>query len=175
QLTYKFDDVVATLNKVFPYDWATFLKTRLDGHGPGAPLDGLTRGGYKLVYTETPTAYFTSAEVRRKSADLTYSLGLSVNKDGDLLNVFWEGPAFDAGLSIGQKIVAVNGWAFDQDRLKAAVTEAKTSGVVNLIVKAGEHYKTVQLAYKGGLRYPRLERIAATPDRLGDILEPRKD
>ncbi len=175
QLTYRFDDVVATLNRVVPYDWATFLKTRLEGHGPGAPLDGLTRGGYKLVYTETPTAYFTSAEVRRKSADLTYSLGLSVNKDGDLLSVFWEGPAFDAGLSIGQKIVAVNGWAFDQDRLKVAVTEAKTTGIVDLIVKAGEHYKTVHLAYKGGLRYPRLERIAGTPDRLGDILEPRKD
>jgi len=175
QLTYKFDDVVSTLNRVVPYDWATFLKTRLDGHGPGAPLDGLTRGGYKLVYTETPTSYFTSAETRRKSADLTYSLGLSVNKDGDLTGVFWEGPAFDAGLTIGQKIVAVNGWAFDQDRLKTAITSAKSTGVITLIVKAGEHFKTVQLNYKGGLRYPSLERIADRPDRLGDILEPRKN
>lgn len=175
QLTYRFDDVVSTLNSVMPHDWATFLKTRLDGHGPGAPLDGLTRGGYRLVYSETPTPYFTSAETRRKSADLTYSLGLSVNKDGDLTGVFWEGPAFDAGLAVSQKIVAVNGMAFDQERLKDAVTAAKTTGVVNLIVKAGEHFKVVQLNYKGGLRYPRLERIAGTPDRLGDILQPRKD
>jgi len=167
--------VVSTLNSVVAYDWASFLKTRLDGHGPGAPLDGLARGGYKLVYTETPTAYFTSTELRRKSADLTYSLGLSVNKDGELTGVFWEGPAFNSGLAVGQKIVAVNGMAFDQERLKDAVTTAKTSGVINLIVRTGEHYKLVQLAYKGGLRYPRLERITETPDRLGDILAPRKD
>lgn len=175
QLTYNFDEVVSTLNKVVPYDWASFLKTRLEGHGPGAPLDGLTRSGYKLVYTDAPTPYFTSIEARRKSSDLTYSLGLTVTKEGDLQSVFWEGPAFDAGLAVGQKIVAVNGWAFDQDRLKDAVTAAKTTGTIDLIVKAGEHYKTVQLAYKGGLRYPRLERIAGTPDRLSDILEPRKD
>ena len=175
QLTYRFDDVVSTLNSVVPYDWETFLKTRLDGHGPGAPLDGLTRGGYKLVYTETPTPYFISTEARRKSSDLTYSLGLNVNKDGELTGVFWEGPAFDAGLTVGQRIVAVNNWAFDADRLKDAVTAAKATGVVTLIVKAGEHYRTVQLSYKGGLRYPHLERIPGAPDRLGDILEPRKD
>ena len=42
---YTFEDVVAALNAVQPYDWAAFLRTRLDGHGPGAPLDGLAAGG----------------------------------------------------------------------------------------------------------------------------------
>jgi predicted metalloprotease with PDZ domain len=40
---YSFEDVVATLNKIQPYDWAAFLRAKLDGHGPGAPLDGLAR------------------------------------------------------------------------------------------------------------------------------------
>lgn len=91
QLTYKVEDVVSTLNGVLPYDWANFLKTRLEGHGPGAPLDGLARGGYRLAYKETPTPYFISLETRRKSSDLTYSLGLSVTKDGDLQSVFLGG------------------------------------------------------------------------------------
>ncbi len=43
--TYTFDDLVAALNRIEPYDWASFLEARLDGRGPGAPLDGLTRGG----------------------------------------------------------------------------------------------------------------------------------
>ena len=175
QLTYDFDDVVRTLNGVQPYDWAEFLKARLASHGPGAPLDGVARGGYRLVYTETPTEFFRSGEARRKSTDLTYSLGLVANKDGELIAVQWDGPAFKAGLTDGQKVVAVNGMAYDPDRLKDAVQAAKGAGdPVELIVKAGERYRVVKIPYNGGLRYPRLERVAGAPDRLGDILNPRK-
>jgi predicted metalloprotease with PDZ domain len=175
QLTYQFDDVVKALNAVQPYDWAGFLTKRLDSHGPGAPLDGLARGGYRLVYADTPSSYFKSAELRRKSTDLTYSLGLVLNKDGDLTAVQWDGPAFKAGLTVGQRVIAVNGLAYDPDRLKDAVTAAKGDGPpVELIIKAGDRYRTLQLPWKGGLRYPRLERIAGVPDRLGDILTPRR-
>jgi len=48
-ITYTFDDVVATLNSVSPSDWKAFLRDRLDGHGPSAPLDGLTRSGWRLA------------------------------------------------------------------------------------------------------------------------------
>jgi predicted metalloprotease with PDZ domain len=175
QLTYDFDEVVKTLNTVQPYDWARFLKTRLESHGPGGPLDGVTRGGYRLVYTDTPTDYFKSAEARRKSTDLTYSLGLALNKDGDLTAVQWDGPAFKAGLTDGTKVIAVNGLGYDPERLKDAVQRARGAGdPVELIVKTGDRYRTVKIAYNGGLRYPRLERVVGTPDRLGEILTPRR-
>jgi predicted metalloprotease with PDZ domain len=175
QLTYDFDEVVKTLNAVQPYDWAAFLKTRLESHGPGAPLGGVTRGGYRLVYSDTPTEYFKSAEARRKSTDLTYSLGLVLNKDGDLTAVQWDGPAFKAGLADGTKVIAVNGLAYDAERIKDAVQRARGAGdPVELIVKTGDRYRTVIIPYKDGLRYPRLERVAGTPDRLGEILTPRK-
>jgi predicted metalloprotease with PDZ domain len=171
QDTYNFDDVVATLNTVLPYDWAGFLKTRLASHGPGAPLDGVARGGYRLVYTETPTEFFRSAETRRKTTDLTYSLGLSLNKDGELTAVQWEGPAFKAGLTDGMKVIAVNSLVYDPQRLKDAIARAKGAGdPVELLVKSGERYRSVTIPYKDGLRYPRLERVAGVPDRLGDIL-----
>ena len=171
QYTYTFEDVVATLNSVQPYDWAGFLKTRLASHGPGAPLDGVARGGYRLVYTETPTEYFRSTESRRKVTDLTYSLGLSINKDGELSALEWEGPAFKAGLTDGMKVIAVNGVTYDPERLKDAITGAKGAGdPVELLVKSGERYRSVKIPYKEGLRYPHLERVPGTLDRLGDIL-----
>ena len=54
----------------------------LDGHGPGAPLDGLTRAGGKLVYDERPKAFFKDAEAYRKVSDFSYSLGLVIDEGG---------------------------------------------------------------------------------------------
>ncbi|HVZ21118.1 MAG TPA: hypothetical protein VG871_08650, partial [Vicinamibacterales bacterium] len=172
-VTYQFDDVVKALNAVQPYDWAAFLRARLDGHGPGAPLDGFARGGYKLVYTETPSDYFKGVESSRNSTDLTYGLGLATASDGRLTAVMWDSPAFKASLVPGEQITAVNGTAFRGDRLKDAVTQAKTSGHIDLLVKNGDRFRTVSIPYTGGLRYPHLERTAATPARLDDILAPR--
>ncbi|HEY3951485.1 peptidase M61 [Phenylobacterium sp.] len=174
-VTYTFDDVVAALNKVEPYDWATFLNERINRVAPKPPLDGLARGGWKLVYTDKETEYFKSAEMRRHSIDLTYSVGLTLGRDGDITAVQWDGPAFKAGLTIGAKIIAVNGIAYDMDRLKETITEAKKGGgTIDLLVKAGDHYKTVPIDYHGGLRYPRLERIEGTPDLLSAIYTPKK-
>jgi len=172
-LPYTFDDVVAALNKVEPYDWATFLHARVDEVAVKPPLDGLARGGWRLVYTAEPTAYFKSVEARRRSVDLTYSIGMTLSRDGELTGVQWEGPAFKAGLTVGGRILAVNGIAYDADLLKEAITAAKGGGPLSLIVKNGEHFRTVQIEYRGGLRYPRLERIPNTADRLNAIYAPR--
>jgi predicted metalloprotease with PDZ domain len=172
---YRFEDVVATLNSVAPYDWTTFLRTRLDGHGPGAPLDGIARGGYHLVYSETETPYEKSANQRRKMEDFTYSLGLNVNHEGAISAVLWNSPAFKAGMEPGATIVAVNGIAYDADDMKDVVRASKTAtGPIALLIKDGKHYRTVSIDYHGGLRYPHLERDPSVPARLDDILAPRK-
>ena len=86
----------------------------------------------------------------------------------------WNGPAFAAGVAPGQQIVAVRGMAYTRERLEAAITAAKDSGpAVELLVKDGEHYRTVTVDHHGGLRYPKLVRIDGTPDRLSAILAPR--
>jgi predicted metalloprotease with PDZ domain len=172
--TYTFDDLVAALNGVEPYDWAGFLRQRLDGHGPGAPLDGLARGGYRLVYTATPTEYFKSVEARRKVTDLTYSLGMVVGKDGALTDVLWDGPAFKAGLTEGCQVIAVNGQTYGPEDLKDAIRGAAAGGgAIELLVKNDDVYRTVRIDYRDGPRYPRLERIAGTAATLDDILAPR--
>jgi len=175
-LTYDFDTVVQTLNGVVAHDWATFLKTRVEGISERAPLDGLTRGGYKLVYTDTPTDYFKSAETRGKIVNLSYSLGITIGAAGVLSAVNWDTPAFKAGLTAGETIVAVNGVAYSDDLIKEATkaTIKADAPPVELLIKDGERYRTVKIDYRGGLKYPRLERIAGTPARLDDIYAARK-
>jgi predicted metalloprotease with PDZ domain len=174
-VVYTFEDVVAALNKVEPYDWAAFLHERLDAAGAGAPLDGIRRGGYKLVYDDTPGDLWKSEETRRKTTDLTYSLGFVVDKEATLSSVSWGSPAFKAGLTAGTKLVAVNGVAFDSEKLQDAVKLAKgTTMPLDLLVRTDDRFRTVSLDYHEGLRYPHLERDAAQPARLEDILAPRK-
>ncbi|WP_028081252.1 M61 family metallopeptidase [Solimonas soli] len=175
-LAYGFDDVVAALNAVQPYDWAAFLRQRLDAHAAGAPLDGLKRGGYELIYTDQPSEYFRHAEKLRKSVDLSFSLGLvAVAKDGKISEVIWDGPAFKAGLTVGAQIVAVNGDAYEADGLKDAVAATAKAGAapLELLVRDGDHYRTATLDYRGGPRYPGLQRLKGTPARLDAILAPR--
>jgi len=171
EVTYTFDDVVAALNKVEPYDWAAFLRTRLDSHAAGAPLDGLARGGYRLVYTDTPTDYEKQLDEQEKRDDFRYSLGFLIKTDGKLSGVLWDSPAFKAGLTVGGEVIAVNGVAYDPDRLKAVITDAKTSKQpIALLIHTGDHYRTVSIDYHDGLRYPHLEKIGAGPALLDAIL-----
>jgi predicted metalloprotease with PDZ domain len=173
---YTFDDLVKTLNGVYAYDWATFLRTRLESHGPGAPLDGIRRGGYRLVFTDTPSDYWQSMEdTRLKGPDHDYSLGFAVDKDNNLAEVIWDSPAAKAGAVAGAKLVAVDGMAFDPGRLKAAIVRAKSSKEpVELLLQNADRFVTVKIDYHGGLRYPHLERVATQPALLDEILTARR-
>jgi len=173
--TYVFADVVAALNSVYPYDWASFLHTRLEGHGPGAPLDGVARGGYKLVYDDKQSEYLKSNETRRKTMDLMFGIGLIMGKDGLISDVEWDGPAFKAGLTEGQTIVAVNGNTYANDDFKDAIRAAKGGTTpIELLIKNKEEFRTVRIDYHDGLRYPHFERVGAGAARLDDILTPKK-
>ncbi|HEX4584621.1 MAG TPA: peptidase M61 [Burkholderiaceae bacterium] len=174
-VTYSFEDVVATLDRAQPHDWTAFLRERLDAVNIPAPMDGITRGGYRLVFNDVASELYKSRELRLKATDLTFSLGLTVDKDGKLRDVLWEGPAYRAGLTVDNVLVAVNGVAFDPDRLKEAVSAARTArDPIQLIVRSGDRFRVAQLDYHDGLRYPHLERDPAHSALLDEILAPRK-
>lgn len=168
-VTYTFEDVVRALNEVQPHDWATFLRTRVQEIAPKAPLDGLARGGWRLVYTDTPTDVWKANEGDAKVTNLTYSLGVVLTGEGEVTAVQWDGPAFNAGLAVTARIMAVNGIAYSSERLKQAVKDARGGRPIELLVKSGDHFRTVSIDYRGGLRYPRLQRIEGVPDRLTAI------
>lgn len=45
---------------------------------------------------------------------------------------------------------------------------------MQLQFKRGDYYKIIALPYFDGLRYPSLQRVDGTPDRLDEILAPSK-
>jgi predicted metalloprotease with PDZ domain len=170
--TYVFADVVAALNAVAPYDWASFLRSRLDADAP--PLDGAAASGWRLVFTSRPSEFDRNAQAARKMTDYTWSLGFALAiKDEAISNVRWNGPAFKAGIS-GGTLLAVNGHAYKSERLDDAIAAAKTTREpIELLIKYGDVYKTYRVDYHEGLKYPHLERIANAPDRLSAILAAR--
>jgi len=170
--TYTFDDVAAALNGVAKYDWANFLRSRLDANSP--PLDGIEASGWKLVYTDKESDFQKTMEKERKYADFVYSIGLMLDdKDAEIGDVRWNSPAFKAGISPGAELVAVNGHAYKPEVLKDAIIAAKADNKpIELLIKHQDEYRTVTLDYHGGLRYPHLER-ADGPDYLSRIIAPR--
>lgn len=173
-LTYDFDQVVRTLNEIHPYDWASLLKTRLEGLSDRAPLAGLEANGYRLVYTDEPTASFKSAQKSRNQTDLSYSLGLVIGKSGAINAVTWDSPAFEAGLDVSDTLVAVDGREYSDDRLIAAIKAAKgTKTPIRLLVKGGTRFRDIFIDYQGGLRYPRLEKFGMEDAGLDRLLAPR--
>ena len=174
-VTYTFANVVQALKDVAPFDWEKYLNERLYGHGPGAPLDGLTRGGWRLVFTESQSDYSRSLDDARRAIDFTYSLGFSVSAStGQLTEVRWGGPAYDVGLTMGTALIAVNGREYRADRLKSAISQAKIDKQpIELWVRNLDRYRIVRISYFDGLKYPQLQRIEKTTDRLAGIFKPR--
>ena len=174
---YTFDELVADLNQVVPYDWATFLRDRIDNINPHVDLAGIERGGYKLVYRDKPTASertMQMAEGRRsKGIDCWYSIGLRVGADGQISDVRWNGPGDKSRVAPGYKIIAVNGEIYSNDVLLKAIRTAKGSAEpIHLIVQADNFVRTAEIDYHDGERYPALERVEGTPDYLDEITKP---
>jgi predicted metalloprotease with PDZ domain len=170
---YTFDDVVNALNQVTPYDWRKFLRDRLDTYGPGAPLGGITNGGWRLTYTEQPSEYTKASEKTRNFVDARFSIGLALDDKGGIHDVVYGSPAWNAHIAPGSTLVAVNGRKFTPDVLRDAVKAGKDKGPkLELLVLNGDFYKNYGLDYHGGERYAHLVRDETKPDLLSDIIKP---
>ncbi len=170
QVVYNRDDVIRTLNGVAPYDWSGFFGRYVDSTTRETPKGGFTMGGYKLVYGDTPNAFTKAAEGASKTVDQSFGVGLIVKSDGEISNVVWDSAAFKAGLVTGAKIVAINGDEYSGEVFKTALKAAQP---MQIIVKQDKYYRTLALAYSGGLRYPRLEKSGEGDGSLDRLLKPR--
>ncbi len=172
--TYTLDDIVAALNTVQPYDWAGVLRTRVYNLAPQTPENGFTQGGYRLIYNDNEPDWVKHQDSSRGISFAT-SLGLSVKGDGSLQGVWWNSLAFKAGITPDMELQAVNDQKFSIADLREAVLSAeKSKDPIKLLLKRGDEFVTVSIDYHGGLRYPHLERVEATPGRIDAILAPSK-
>ncbi|HJU84242.1 MAG TPA: PDZ domain-containing protein [Holophagaceae bacterium] len=167
---YGFDDVVKTLNQVLPYDWAGFLRQRVMEVRPHAPLDGVARSGWKVVFTEEPSGLAQAQEAAEGGSSFSHSLGFVLNKEGVVGDVIPGSPAFQAGLIPGAKLLAVDGSMFSVQALRDALKAGKTSREpLQLTVKDANTVRILAVDYHGGERHPHLERVPGAPDRLSEI------
>ena len=176
QIAFEVDEIVTKLNAIAPYDWARFIDTRFNQPGQPAPVMGIEKGGYRLAWREEPNPYDKARYADAKQLSLTYSLGITIDKDAKVTATQWDSPAFNAGVVQGSKIVAVNGNAYEADALREAVTAAKGGAPLDLLFQRGSRFQTVSIDYKGGLRYPWLERAVPgkAPTGLDLLLAPKR-
>jgi predicted metalloprotease with PDZ domain len=172
---YTFEDIVAALQEIAPYDWKGFFTQRINSHGPGAPLGGIENSGWKLVYSDTPNDNRASNEVAMHLTDVQFSLGFLVRDSGgengdEISDVIPGSPAALAGLAPGMKLVAVNGRKWNSDDLHEAIKQAKDGQEpIELLIENEDFFQTYHVDYHGGERYPHLEKIAGKPDMLSEI------
>jgi predicted metalloprotease with PDZ domain len=172
--TYNLDDLVAALNTVQPYDWAGFLRARVYDVAPQTPENGFTQGGYRLIYNDNQPDWMKHADMSR-GASFATSLGFSLKADGSLNDVVWDSVAFKAGITPDMQLTAVNDQKFTVDGLREVILASeKSKAPIKLLLKRGDEFLTISLDYSGGLRYPHLEKVDGTPDRLDAILAPSK-
>lgn len=178
---YTWETLVASLTEVQDAPWAELLRADLDRTDADAvPQAGLARSGWRLAWQAEPSRFelqelgWSGPEGDERPHNLSWSLGLRLLRDGTLERVLWQGPAFQAGLATGMTVLAVNELAYRHERLDAAIT-ANTTGQapIRLLVKDGERFLNVVLDWRGGPRFPVLERVPNTPNLLGAIYQPR--
>jgi len=172
---YDFAAVVRALSEVQPYDWAGFWNERLQRLRPQAPLEGLEAAGWRLELSSTPSIMHAAHEADDKDLDLRYSLGFFVDDEQATIgDVIPRSPADLAGASPGSHIVALNGYKWSKELLHDTLAAPPDpSGKLTLLVQKDDAFKTLEIEYAGGERYPNLERQPGTADLLSQIARPR--
>jgi predicted metalloprotease with PDZ domain len=172
---YTFEDVVAAMYGVAPYDWRKFFTERLNSHGPGAPLGGLGNSGWAIAFSGEANEHERAVENARHITDVRFSLGLIVHNPGgeggdQVAEVIPGSPAALAGIAPGMRLRAVNGRRWTPEILREAIGQSKgKNGAIELLVENEDYFQTCRVEYHDGERYPHLERLAAQTDLLTEI------
>jgi predicted metalloprotease with PDZ domain len=170
---YTFDQLVTALEQVVPYNWSGFFTTRLTSTSSRAPLGGIEACGWKVAYSESLPSLQKSIEESTKLTDVRFSIGIHVDEKGNIVDVIPGLPAALAGIAPGSTLVAVNGRKWSPKVLRDALRATPASKrPLELLVENDEFYVTHRLNYRGGERYPHLQRIPDRPDLLAAIFTP---
>ncbi len=133
-------------------------------------MGGIENGGWKLEFNTQPV----KSEGRRGagSSDV-YSIGLQLGADGIVSDAIMGGPAFEAGLSSGMKVIGVNGRVYTQELLDEAVKGSKDSTQpITLLAVDDDYIRTFAINYHGGERHPHLVQASGQPDYLDELIKP---
>jgi len=143
-------------------------------------LSGIAASGWKLVYTDKPSAYQSAlenvgmGELEGHGVNAMFSVGMFLATDGRVEDVLWQGPSFKVGLAPGMKLVSIDGHAWSAQVLHDAIATAqKSKQALQIQARDDGAIKTYTVHYDGGLKYPHLVREQGKPDYLKALLAPK--
>jgi predicted metalloprotease with PDZ domain len=172
---YTYEELVTALNQEAPFDWDGLLQGNLLSTRPAPVSPGLEAAGWTLVYDDQPNSAVVDAENVSRQIDLSTSIGLILEADGTIIDLAPDSAAGRAGLAPATKLMGVNHRVFSGDLLRQAIVDAeKTRQPIDLLTLTNGYYADLLVDYHGGLHSPHLSRIAARPDLLKTILQPRR-
>jgi len=168
--------VVAAMNAVVPSDWAGFFATWIDDIAPHPP-DIFSHGGWKLVYAATPTDFYQQSDAQRKILGARYSLGFIANREDVIGDVISGSPAERVGIGVGGKLLALDDRGLTPGDAQHQLDDALVAHERNVmplraLIFSGNVYREYTIPYRGGPRFPRLERTRESPDVLSEIAKP---
>jgi predicted metalloprotease with PDZ domain len=171
--TYTRTDIERLLNEVVPYDWHAFFQKRVYEVAPVPPTDELARAGWQLVYTSKPNPFIEAAESTQHFSVQWYSYGVMIDKGDTVMDVREGSPAWEAGMAVGMKVMAVDGQAYTDDVLKYVSEQAEHSTTPTpFLVQQDGWFRTLDVSYHGGPKYPHLVKLSGKPDMLAKIMAP---
>ena len=172
---YAYEDLVAALNQVVPYDWNGLLQSDLQALRPKPVSPGLEAAGWSVAYNDEPNDAAADQEIVSQQVDLSTSIGLVLDQDGTIVDIVPDSAAGRAGLAPAVKVVGVNHRVYSADLLRLAIINAETtSQPIDLLTISSGYYADFAVDYHQGLRSPHLTRITGKPDLLTPILAPRR-
>jgi predicted metalloprotease with PDZ domain len=170
---FTYDELMVALNEIAPFDWNSFWSERLQSLDAHAPLGGLEQSGWKVVYQEAPSGFHDAVENFNHTIDARFSLGIYLKDDGIVNDVIQGSPAAIGGIAPGMKLVAISGRKFSKEIFRDALKPDKNNPVpLEILASTGDYFKTFQVNYNGGERYPYLVRDSSRTDVLSEIILP---
>jgi predicted metalloprotease with PDZ domain len=171
---YGFDDLISSLRQVADYNWRSFFKDRIYSINLRAPVAGIEKSGWHVVYSAVPNEYITALDYQEKQVNDSYSSGLRLKEDGTIADVIPNLTAGHVGLAPNMKVIAVNGRSWSPRVFREALIATKTdSRPLELLIENAGFLKGYRLDYRGGEKYPHLERDPTQSDLLEQILKAR--
>ncbi|MEM7246401.1 MAG: hypothetical protein AAF533_13710 [Acidobacteriota bacterium] len=165
-------DVIEELSGLVQHDWEAFFRERLDEPGPRLATQVAKELGYLVQFTnELPEGPDDS---KYDELDLRDSIGASFRGSGEVRSVQLGSPADAAGLGPGMKVIGIGDFVWTKERLIDEIERSPETGRLDLLVASGEKLVKKPVIYDGGPRFMVLKKKSGEPDRLGEILKPRK-
>lgn len=176
QATYERDDVVRALRRVHAgQDWDALIRARIE-----RPVEDLSMQylidllGQERVFSAEPTELQRRSERSASGVNLRYAAGFAVNGDGVVTRVVEGSGAEAAGLTSGDRVMAVGERVFSRSALIDAVAAtAGSPGEIELLVSQGERVATMRVPCDGSRRFVRLAPKAGEPNLIDAISKPR--